>query len=173
MDRNEKKKDEITEPVEVSLGGDLRKARLKKDISLESIANSTKINIRFLEAIEEDNYDVLPRPYIRAFIIAYARALNIPPEDYLKQLDRKAKKHEPVPTKSGETTPTLEVSGGSKIRWTVLIVVLVAVILIIAQIRKTYFRKDDTMRPNASVTDTVSPQSQPEELPSQTTITFL
>ena len=163
MDRNEKKKDEINEPAKVSFGEDLRKARLKKNISLESIANITKIDIRFLQSIEEGNYDVLPQPYIRVFITAYASAVDLPPEDFLVRFAEETKKHQPIPTRIDEAAPIMEVSGGNKKSLIALIVFLLAIIFIIAQVKKTYFSKDDTMRSNDSVTDTMQQQKTAED----------
>ncbi|MBC8204284.1 helix-turn-helix domain-containing protein [bacterium] len=58
-------------------GDSLRKHRELSGISLDDISRKTKINSRFLKAIENERFDILPDPYIRAFIKAYASALGI------------------------------------------------------------------------------------------------
>lgn len=67
------------------LGQLLRKARLEKDIDLDQLQDSTKIQKRYLEAIEEGNFSVLPGHfYVRAFIKSYAEAVGLNPEEVLR-----------------------------------------------------------------------------------------
>lgn len=51
---------------------ELKELRISKDISLEDLESKTKININYLKAIEEGDFKVLPIPYLRLFIRAYA-----------------------------------------------------------------------------------------------------
>jgi cytoskeleton protein RodZ len=70
-----------------SLGAELRRAREERNISLGDISAATRINTKFLEAIEEGNFDVLPPPYVRAFLREYAQSVNLSPESVLAQYD--------------------------------------------------------------------------------------
>ncbi|MFC5448410.1 helix-turn-helix domain-containing protein [Paenibacillus aestuarii] len=66
------------------LGNILRKARLDQKISLDDLQEVTKIRKRYLEAIEEGNYKVLPGSfYVRAFIKSYAEAVGMDPTEVL------------------------------------------------------------------------------------------
>lgn len=66
------------------LGQLLKKARLDKGISLDQLEESTKIRKRYLEAIEEGDYKVLPGSfYVRAFIKSYAETVGLDPNDVL------------------------------------------------------------------------------------------
>jgi transcriptional regulator with XRE-family HTH domain len=66
------------------LGSILRKARLERKISLDDLQEVTKIRKRYLEAIEEGNYKVLPGSfYVRAFIKSYAEAVGLDPTEVL------------------------------------------------------------------------------------------
>ncbi|KPK87306.1 hypothetical protein AMJ80_12205 [bacterium SM23_31] len=65
-----------------SLGAELNKARLEKGLSLDGISHKTKINVKYLEAIENDRFDFLYEPYILVFIKAYAKALGFNPEEF-------------------------------------------------------------------------------------------
>ncbi|MCZ8519985.1 MULTISPECIES: helix-turn-helix domain-containing protein [Paenibacillus] len=66
------------------LGQLLKKARLDKKISLEDLQETTKIRKRYLEAIEDGNYKVLPGNfYVRAFIKSYAEAVGLDPNEVL------------------------------------------------------------------------------------------
>ncbi len=63
-------------------GDKFRKAREKKDISLEDVSNVTKIGSRMLQAIEEEHFDLLPGGvFNKGFIRAYAKHLGMDAEE--------------------------------------------------------------------------------------------
>jgi cytoskeletal protein RodZ len=67
------------------LGQLLRNARIERKISLDELQEVTKIRKRYLEAIEEGNYKVLPGSfYVRAFIKSYAETVGLDPNEVLK-----------------------------------------------------------------------------------------
>ncbi len=64
----------------VSIGSILKKEREKKKLSLAAVAEETKINVRYLKAIENDNYTIFPgETYLIGFIRNYSRALGMDP----------------------------------------------------------------------------------------------
>ena len=57
---------------------DLIKSRQNKGISLEQIAESTKISIRFLRAIEDEDYEKLPGGIFNtSYLRQYAAAIGV------------------------------------------------------------------------------------------------
>ena len=61
-----------------SLGQELKRERELRGISLREIADSTRINLRFLQAIEEDKLDALPGAFfVRAILRSYAKSIGI------------------------------------------------------------------------------------------------
>ncbi|HWJ48617.1 MAG TPA: RodZ domain-containing protein [Candidatus Udaeobacter sp.] len=63
-------------------GEKFRKAREKKELSLDDVSNVTKIGTRMLQAIEEEHFDLLPGGvFNKGFIRAYARHLGLDSED--------------------------------------------------------------------------------------------
>lgn len=66
---------------------ELRRRREEKNITLADIAQQTRISIRYLQAIDQGAFDVLPQTYIRAFIKAYADAIGMNAAEALKQYD--------------------------------------------------------------------------------------
>jgi cytoskeletal protein RodZ len=66
---------------------ELQKERVAKDISLADISKKTHINIKYLEAIEQGTFDILPQTYIRAFIGEYALVVGLAPKAVLKKFD--------------------------------------------------------------------------------------
>lgn len=66
----------------------LRELRESKGISSREIVKATRISPFMLEAIEGDDFSRLPEPvYTRAFIKAYARALDIDPAPVLERYE--------------------------------------------------------------------------------------
>ncbi len=65
----------------------LKKQREEKKIRLSDVAVQTRISMKFLEAIEAGNFEILPETYIRAFIRDYAKAIGLDPDDTIKRFD--------------------------------------------------------------------------------------
>ncbi|MCM3631968.1 helix-turn-helix domain-containing protein [Paenibacillus camelliae] len=67
------------------LGALLKTARQEKGLSLDDVQEQTKIRKRYLEALEEGDFKVLPgKFYIRAFIKNYAECVGLDAEEVLK-----------------------------------------------------------------------------------------
>jgi transcriptional regulator with XRE-family HTH domain len=68
-----------------TLGERLQDIRNKAGVSIEEIAKVTKVNKRYLEYIEADNYDGLPSDvYVKGFLRSYSNFLGIDAKDVLK-----------------------------------------------------------------------------------------
>lgn len=66
------------------IGSRLREARLVKQLSLDDLQDITKIQKRYLQAIEEGNFDMMPGAfYVRAFVKQYAEAVGLNYEELL------------------------------------------------------------------------------------------
>jgi transcriptional regulator with XRE-family HTH domain len=72
----------------MGLGPELRQARESRGISLEEVSKRTRIAVKYLEAIEEDRYDVFPsHTYARGFIRAYAKVVGVDPQVLTRQFN--------------------------------------------------------------------------------------
>lgn len=70
------------------IGQELQKARLDKGLSLDDIQQTTKIQKRYLAAIENGQFDQLPGAfYERAFVRQYADAVGLDVADFMKNHD--------------------------------------------------------------------------------------
>ena len=72
------------------IGARLKKAREGANFSLQDISDRTKISLRFLAAIENDDFSALPgRVYIYGFTRAFARAVGLDEESVVAALQEK------------------------------------------------------------------------------------
>ncbi|WP_456275428.1 helix-turn-helix domain-containing protein [Bacillus sp. AK128] len=82
------------------LGQHLKQAREEKNISLEELQGITKIQRRYLQHIEEGNYDGLPGLfYARAFVKQYAEAVGLDSERVFEEFkdELPSAKNEAIP----------------------------------------------------------------------------
>lgn len=68
------------------IGEILKKARIEKGYTLDDLQQTTKIQKRYLEAIEQGNTEILPgRFYARAFVKQYADIVGLDGEELLNE----------------------------------------------------------------------------------------
>jgi cytoskeletal protein RodZ len=74
------------------LGATLRKARLERGLSLQEVEATTKVRSKYLQALEEEDFDQLPPPvYARGFLRSYIRFLELDEEELLQLYPHEAK----------------------------------------------------------------------------------
>lgn len=91
-----------------SIGQELKRERELRGISLEEIADATKINIRFLRALEEDRLDMLPEQFFtRGIIRTYAKYLGLDEQSALNTYLEDLQTQEPQETSDVGEYPEL------------------------------------------------------------------
>ncbi len=107
-----------------SFGKWLKEERTSKNISLEEIAAVTKVHISQLRHLESDDVSKLPAAaFVRGFLIAYAKHLNLEPDDVLSRY-KKAHGGDSVETPAmktlraaqSATQPKVKLVEGTKIK---------------------------------------------------------
>lgn len=59
-------------------GAALRRSRLRRGVELDQISDVTKVSVKYLKYLEEEEFDRLPASvYVRGFVNAYARAIGL------------------------------------------------------------------------------------------------
>ena len=67
-----------------SPGKRLKQERELRNLSLGEVSKATRIRKHFVEAMEEDRFDLCPPPfYVKGFLATYARYLDLDPKDIL------------------------------------------------------------------------------------------
>lgn len=85
-----------------SIGTYLRREREQRGISLEEIADTTRIPMRTLEHIETGRFDEMPgETFTKGFLRAYARAMGVRSDDVLARygIEMRARDVQPVPVR--------------------------------------------------------------------------
>lgn len=81
------------------LGHILREAREARGLTLAEVEGETRINSRFLAALEEGEYQLLPTPvHVRGFLRNYARYLGLDPQPLLDRYAINQERFEAVST---------------------------------------------------------------------------
>lgn len=71
----------------MAIGVTLRSARIQRGLSIEQVAQDTRISARFIEALEDEAFDELPAPvYVRGFLRSYANYLKVEANPLLEEL---------------------------------------------------------------------------------------
>lgn len=68
------------------IGSSLRDARVRQDLDFPTLEERTKIRPKYLRALEEERFDILPAPtYVKGFLRTYADALGLDPQPFVDE----------------------------------------------------------------------------------------
>lgn len=69
-----------------SFGAWLRRQREAREVGLREIAEASKISLRYLEALEQDRFEILPAPvFAKGFLREYARFVGLDADDVVNR----------------------------------------------------------------------------------------
>jgi len=90
----------------VSFGQYLKHERETRGISLREISDTTRINLRYLEALEDDRLELIPRQFfVRAIIRSYVKAVGLDETQVLGKFDNKLEFGEQLEYKASSVEP--------------------------------------------------------------------
>ncbi|MCX7808742.1 MAG: helix-turn-helix domain-containing protein [Deltaproteobacteria bacterium] len=108
-----------------SVGRYLRTERELRKISLEEIAQSTRIPLRSLQWIEEDRFDRLPgEVFVRGFLRAYAKALGLPSDEVIRRYESMGASSNKPPESNSMQRLTVDPSPSSRFGLALAVVLL-------------------------------------------------
>src|SRR5690349_11761593 len=89
-----------------NFGASFRQARESKGISLDQIATETRISTRFLSAIENEEFQLLPGGiFNRGFVRAFAEKVGLDPDKAVADYERMAEVRQPEPPEQVPAPP--------------------------------------------------------------------
>jgi cytoskeletal protein RodZ len=79
-------------PARLDIGSTLKQTRQRLGLEIREVEDRTKIRIKYLRALENEEWDVLPAPaYVRGYLRAYADLLELDGEvladEYRRQFE--------------------------------------------------------------------------------------
>src|ERR671916_888081 len=158
-----------------SFGEELRLAREARGVTLRQISDQTHISIRYLEAIEADNYKELPGGiFNRSFIKAYAKAVGFNEAEAVSAYTEVARAHgeEPDELPTSRQSSRIYMDGDtarSPIVTGILSLVILAIISLGIYAGLHYYQRRNNSNNNASQTaQTTNPGTNDQTLPAQT-----
>jgi len=70
------------------IGNSLREARIRREIGLPEAEQGTKIRVKYLRALEDDQFDLLPaQTYVKGFLRTYAEYLGLDGQLYVDEFN--------------------------------------------------------------------------------------
>ncbi len=70
----------------MSIGERLKEAREERDLTLNDIRDNTKIRVKYLQALEDEEYDIIPGTvYVKVFIKGYAEEVGLDGSELVRE----------------------------------------------------------------------------------------
>ncbi len=138
------------------IGPLLKKARQDLKLTLDDVQEITKIRKKYIEAIEESNYKILPGAfYIKAFIKSFAEAVGLQPDEVIKLHEKSSpltKEEMPYvePIRSNKSSSPKNID---KINRFLTNMVLISFIILIVGVIYYFASQNYTGTPNSKITD--------------------
>ena len=83
------------------IGNSLREARLRQGFELPRVEADTKIRAKYLRALEEEHFEVLPgETYVKGFLRTYAEYLGLDGQLYVDEYNSRFAREEEFPVQS-------------------------------------------------------------------------
>ena len=147
-----------------SIGQELKRERELRGISLEEIADTTKINIRFLSALEEDRLDLLPEQFFtRGIIRTYAKYLGLDEQNSLNTYLEGMQIQETQVTSDEEKNPEVSEEAESspkEKKISLLFALMVLVLIAIIVVMYIVIRKEENPPPDTAKTESIKQNTQ-------------
>jgi transcriptional regulator with XRE-family HTH domain len=130
----------------IQLGQDLKCERELRGVSLREIADSTRISLRYLEALEGDRLDVIPgRFFVRAILRSYAKAIGLDETQLLKRYDESTQFNEQLEYTEAGTAPRPARTGPHN--WAPAAIAILALVIVIPLLYILVFSPREEGRP--------------------------
>ena len=144
------------------IGSSLREARGRQGLDFPELEQLTKIRPKYLRALEEEQFDILPAPtYVRGFLRSYAEALGLDGQPFVDEYNsRFAVGEDDAPIRSRRVPPPRRAVPARESRFVVLALAGIAVVFALVIAAWRFGGPDEEFVPG------LTPQAQ---TPAQTT----
>lgn len=140
-----------------SIGRWLRHEREVRQISLEELAQTTRIPLKMLQHLEEDRHEQLPgEVFARGFLKSYARAIGVPESEAVERWAAHRRPAAPVPAPIAAATiqpPERSRRFGIAIALVILVILFTLALSIVLRPRHRDAPAELSMRAPAALLD--------------------
>ena len=121
-----------------SLGETLKRIREEEGVTLDEMSERTRVRIKFLEALEEDRYEIFPAAtYVIGFLRTYSRALELNEDEVLLRYHESLGDVKTVSSRLWDDDP----GGDRGKRRPILIWAVAAAVVLLAALTYYYLRR--------------------------------
>ena len=149
------------------IGGSLREARLKRNLTPADVQKAIRIRDRYLQALEEERWELLPGDaYVKGFLRTYADYLGLDGNLYVEEYNsRFARPDEPQLVPERFSRSSSRFGGLGFLRPLVVVGVIVAIVAAFAawQLSSSSGKKQGTPPTTSVHTTTASPHTAPKK----------
>lgn len=170
--QEEQPQEQPKERPKEKVGDILHKERVMRRITLETIAKDLKLNIKYIKAVESNNFKDLPAdPYIRVYLRSIATYLMLDPDEILKRFfkERGVPIEEIEGTRSGKITIDIEKESRKHSYSWIFILIVIVVLAALSYVSKRMGWLSNipvTTAPAPTVIDTTEESGESESLDS-------
>lgn len=138
--------------IQKSIGETLAEARKQRNLSVQEVSNQLRLDPRFIDALEAEDYDALPSPaYTRGYLRSYAKVLSLDADRIISQYNNKAPQ---APEIIPDVKHPTQVSSRDKpVKAFTYLVTFILVLLLLAWVQSNFVVR------GPSPTVTVNPES--------------
>jgi cytoskeletal protein RodZ len=120
------------ERTDADFGASMRRAREARGVSLRQIADTTKLSMRALEALERNDISLLPGGiFSRAFVRSYASEIGVDPEQTVREFIAQFP-HDSVTIGTPHEPPDMDSDADDRRRWAGILAALAVVFVVVA-----------------------------------------
>jgi cytoskeletal protein RodZ len=145
------------------LGDTLREARVRRGLSLKEVEDALKIRSKYLQALEQDDFEVIPGPtFVRAFLRTYSAFLGLDTErlmeEYFSQFEPKGQEKYALLSRSSSSRAR-DRGPRRQPNYVVVGLVAVAIIVVLALVFRSRGDEPAVLDPADVVTTTTTTDS--------------
>jgi cytoskeleton protein RodZ len=139
------------------IGASLREARIRQDLDFPALETSTKIRGKYLQALEEERFEVLPgETYIKGFLRTYAETLGLDGQLYVDEFNSRYVAPEELQTIRARRTA--QARSHRRMQGSVLVAALVGIAVVTALVIVAWTSGSPSNQPLAGVSSNNTPK---------------
>ena len=134
--------------IQKSVGETLTEVREQRNLTKQEVANQLRLDIKIIEALEADNFNMLPSPaYTRGYLRNYAKLLSLDADRIIANYNNKAP--QPPELIPDVKHPSQVSSSDKPVKAVTYLVTFMLMLLVLAWVQSNFVVRDSTVPLNA------------------------